>query len=110
MYVACLNICSWRLRLGNNMSAAELNDYTLESVQKNTCAYQQLLRTAPVAEEGAIANELAYDRLRSYLELQLQRLHDWAEGPDDLLALVTRDLLELLFWVEYVLETRKRKA
>ncbi len=89
------------------MSAAELNEYTLERVKTNTCAYQQLLRTAPVPGEDAIANELACDRLRSYLDLQLQRLHDWAEGPVDLLALVTRDLLELLFWVEYVLETEE---
>ena len=89
------------------MSAAELNEYTLERVKTNTCAYRQLLCTAPVPGADAIANELACDRLRSYLDLQLHRLHDWAEGPVDLLALVTRDLLELLFWVEYVLETEE---
>lgn len=83
MYVACLSICAWRLRLGNNMSAAELNEYTLERVKTNTYAYQQLLRTAPVAGEDATAIELACDRLRSYLDLQLQRLHDWVEGPVD---------------------------
>ena len=70
------------------MSAAELNEYTLERVKTNTCAYQELLRTAPVTGEDATAIELACDRLRSYLDLQLQRLHDWAEGPVDLLALV----------------------
>lgn len=89
------------------MSAAELNEYTLERVKTNTCAYQQLLRTAPVAGEDATAIVLACDRLRSYLDLQLQRLHDWAEGPVDLLALVTRNLLELVFWVEYVIETEE---
>jgi hypothetical protein len=89
------------------MSAAELNEYTLERVKTNTCAYQQLLRTAPVAGEDATAIELACDRLSSYLDLILERLHDWAGGPVDLLALVTRDLLELVFWVEYVLETEE---
>jgi hypothetical protein len=49
------------------MSAAELNEYTLERVKTNTCAYQQLLRTAPVAGEDATAIELACDRLSSYL-------------------------------------------
>jgi hypothetical protein len=89
------------------MSAAELNEYTLERVKTNTCAYQQLLRTAPMTGEDATAIELACDRLRLYLDLQLQRPHDWAEGPVDLLALVTRDLLEFLFWVEYVVETEE---
>jgi hypothetical protein len=60
-----------------------------------------------VAGEDATVIELACDRLSSYLDLILERLHDWAEGPVDLLALVTRDLLELVFWVEYVLETEE---
>lgn len=46
------------------MSTAELNEYTLERVKANTCAYQQLLRAAPVAGEDATAIELACGRLR----------------------------------------------
>jgi hypothetical protein len=84
-----------------------LAEYTVERVQTNARAYQQLLRNSPRPADRAPAQELARQNLRSYLDLQLERLHEWAEGPVDLLALVTRSLLELLFWVEYVLEAQQ---
>jgi hypothetical protein len=89
------------------MSEVELNEYTLERVRTNTRAYQELLRIKPIKGADATAQDLACDLLRSYLDLQLERLNKWADGPVDLLALVTRDLLELLFWVEYVLEAEE---
>jgi hypothetical protein len=46
------------------MSAAELNEYTLDRVKTNMCASKQLLCTAPVAGEDATAIELACGRLR----------------------------------------------
>jgi hypothetical protein len=84
-----------------------LAEYTVERVRTNARVYQQLLRSAPLCADGATAQELVRRHLRSYLDVQLERLHDWAEGPVDLLALVTRSLLELLFWVEYVLENKQ---
>lgn len=84
-----------------------LTEYTAERVRTNTCVYRQLLRSTPQLANGAPAQELARQHLRSYLDLQLERLHDWAEGPVDLLAMVTRSLMELLFWVEYVLESKQ---
>ena len=80
-----------------------LTEYTVERVRTNSRAYQQLLRDSPRPADRATAQELARQNLHSYLDLQLERLHEWAEGPVDLLALVTRSLLELLFWAEYVL-------
>lgn len=84
-----------------------LTEYTAERVRTNVCIYQQLIRNPPQISDMAPAGELVRKQLGSYLDLQLGRLHDWAEGPVDLLALVTRSLLELLFWVEYVLAARQ---
>jgi hypothetical protein len=84
-----------------------LTEYTAERVRTNTRVYQQLLRSTSETPAAAPAQGVVRQHLRSYLDLQLERLHDWAEGPVDLLAVVTRSLLELLFWVEYVLEDKQ---
>ena len=84
-----------------------LAEYTVERVQTNARVYQQLLRSSTEPATVAPAQGLVRQHLRAYLDLQLERLHDWAEGPVDLLAVVTRSLLELLFWVEYVLESKQ---
>lgn len=84
-----------------------LAEYTVERVRTNAKVYRQLLRSSTGPAAIAPTQGLARQHLRSYLDLQLERLHDWAEGPVDLLAVVTRSLLELLFWVEYVLESKQ---
>jgi hypothetical protein len=87
-----------------------LSEYTVDRVRTNARVYQQLLRSSPQLTDNAPDQELVRQPLRAYLDLQLERLHDWAEGSVDLLALVTRSLLELLFWVEYVLQTKENAA
>lgn len=89
------------------MPAADLSEYTAERVKTHARVYQELLRSKPASSVDSITRELACDQLRPYLNLQLERLQEWVEGPVDLLALVTRGLLELLFWVEYVLESEE---
>jgi hypothetical protein len=84
-----------------------LTEYTLERVRTNTRAYRQLIGNPREPSIRGEEQESAKQKLCFYLDLQLERLHDWAEGPVDLLAMVTRSLLELLFWTEYVLETRQ---
>jgi hypothetical protein len=58
-----------------------LAEYTVERVRTNARAYQQLLRNSPRPADRAPAQDLARQNLRSYLDLQLERLHEWAEGP-----------------------------
>lgn len=84
-----------------------LAEYTVERVRTNARVYQQLLRLPSPLADVTSAQGLVREHLRSYLDLQLERLHAWAEGPVDLLALVTRSLLELLFWTEYVLGAKQ---
>ena len=84
-----------------------LAEYTLERGRTNARVYQQLLRSSTASATVTPSQGLVRQHLRSYLDLQLERLHEWAEGPVDLLAMITRSLLELLFWVEYVLENKQ---
>lgn len=86
-----------------------LTEYTAGRVRTNARTYQQLIRNPPQIADVVPDRELVRKHLGSYFDLQMERLYDWAEGPVDLLALVTRSLLELLFWVEYVL-TAKQNA
>jgi hypothetical protein len=84
-----------------------LEDYSVERVRRNSRLYQELLRKHSTDADTAATQEVVRQHLRKYLDLQLERLYDWAEGPVDLLALVTRSLLELLFWTEFVLEANQ---
>jgi len=94
-------------RVAESMNEIDLlTEYAAERVRTNTRAYRQLITSSLQSSAQCEGQELAKQKLRFYLDLQLDRLHDWAEGPVDLLAMVTRSLLELLFWTEYILETR----
>lgn len=84
-----------------------LSEYTLDRVQTNARAYQQLLKNTRQYAEVTSTEAMVRQHLGDYLNLQLERLHDWAEAPLDLLAWVTRSLMELLFWTEYTLETEQ---
>src|ERR1700755_778430 len=84
-----------------------LTEYTAGRVRTNARTYQQLIRNPPQIADVVPDRELVRKHLGSYFDLQMERLYDWAEGPVDLLALVTRSLLELLFWVEYVLAAKQ---
>jgi hypothetical protein len=84
-----------------------LAEYSADRVRTNARIYQELLRKASQGADIASSQEVVRQHLRGYLDLQLDRLYDWAEGPVDLLALVTRSLLELLFWTEYVLAAKQ---
>jgi hypothetical protein len=58
-----------------------LSEYTAERVGTNARVYQQLLRSIPEPTDTASAREVAGRHLHSYLDSQLERLHDWAEAP-----------------------------
>ena len=79
-----------------------LAEYSAHRVRTNARVYQELLKSR--SQPTATANQtVVRQHLTKYLDLQLERLYDTAEGPLDLLALITRSLMELLFWAEYVL-------
>lgn len=84
-----------------------LSEYTLDRVQTNARAYQQLLKNTRQNVDVTSTQAMVRQHLGGYLHLQLERLHDWVEAPLDLLAFVTRSLMELLFWTEYALETEQ---
>jgi hypothetical protein len=81
-----------------------LAEYSAERVRTNARAYQQLIKRPNQTVNFTSTQNVVRQHLSDYLNLQLDRLFDWADGPLDLLAMVTRSLLELLFWTEYVLE------
>lgn len=81
-----------------------LAEYSAERVRTNARAYQQLIKRPNQTVNFTPTQNVVRQHLSDYLNLQLDRLFDWADGPLDLLAMVTRSLLELLFWTEYVLE------
>jgi hypothetical protein len=80
-----------------------LPEYTADRVRESVGAYRRLLQERGFVPDADHKHAIVKNHLCAYLDLQLQRLMDWDSGPVDGLAWVTRSLMELVFWIEYIL-------
>lgn len=76
--------------------------YTPEFVRERVKLLRGVTSTATEPEES-VPETQAGIRLIRYLDFQLVRLDACAAGPNDLLALVVRNLLETLAWAKFVM-------
>jgi hypothetical protein len=76
--------------------------YTPRFVREQVKLLRDITSTATEPEES-VPETQAGIRLIRYLDLQLVRLDACAGGPNDLLALVVRNLLETLAWAKFVM-------
>jgi hypothetical protein len=75
--------------------------YTPEFVREQVRLLRDVTSTATEPEQS-VPETQAGMRLTQYLDVQLVRLDSCAAGPNDLLALVVRNLLETLIWANFV--------
>jgi hypothetical protein len=58
-----------------------------------------------IVEDNTSHQQIVRVNILRYLDLQLERASKWADDDTDLMAEVMRNLIELLFWAEYVSES-----
>lgn len=75
--------------------------YTPEFVREQVKLLRAVTSTATEPEQP-VPETQAGIRLIQYLDVQLIRLDSCAAGPNDMLALVVRNLLETLIWANFV--------
>jgi len=89
--------------LSSNDGAKYLQQYTPEFVHGQLDFFAGLLgMIIAVTFEEKQPHLLAYHRIMVYIATQWERLQKWHSGPCDTLALVTRNLIELNFWVNRI--------
>lgn len=76
--------------------------YTPEFVREQVKLLRAVTSTATEPEQP-VPETQAGIRLIQYLDVQLVRLDSCAAGPNDMLALVVRNLLETLIWANFVM-------
>jgi hypothetical protein len=62
------------------------------------------------AEDNRSDQQRARYRILRYLDLQLSRAADWVDQEADLMAWVTRNLIELQFWANFVSESEENAS
>jgi hypothetical protein len=73
-------------------------------IGRSTAAIQTHLSKSTALASARAPDVRAKCVILRYLEIQLRRADGWLGGPTDLLAYITRSLLDLSFWSKYISE------